>query len=353
MDEPMKNRLEKKPVIMSAPCRLDFGGTLDISTFYFPLRKYSPSTFNLAINMRTRVLLHPYTAGRVKISSRGFETAEFDADNLPLTHPMGLMFAVAAYFAASGVHIDIQSSSPPRSALGGSSVAAVALIAAFFKLNGNYDEASPPLDEIVLLAHHLESSVARVPCGIQDQLAAAFGGVNQWFWNGRVTGLPYERKRLAEVESYPEIEQHFIAAYCGQPHESKDINGRWVDHFLTGKDIGIWKEIVKTCNMFSDAVEKSDYERAAELMRKETGLRLQMTPDVLDAVGLKLSALASRHDCGVRFTGAGGGGCVWAVGGKNKLLELKSRWHDELNLYKNAFLMDVAIDSDGVRPEPE
>ncbi len=347
----MKKQLEKMPVIMSAPCRLDFGGTLDISTFYFPLRQYSPSTFNIAINMRTRVTLFPFTSGRVKISSRGFETAEFEADKLPFTHPMGLMFAIAAYFAASGVHIDIQSSSPPRSALGGSSVAAVALIAAFLKLNGNFNNATPPLDEIVLLAHHLESSVARVPCGIQDQLAAAFGGVNQWNWTGSVKGLPYERKIITGVKSYKKLEGHFIAAYCGQPHESKDINGKWVEHFLTGENMGIWKEIVKSCNQFSDAVGIGDFSRAANLMRQETDYRLQMTPDVLDDVGLKLEALATRNDCGARFTGAGGGGCVWAVGEKEKIEILKSEWIDELNIHENAFLLDVCIDSDGVISE--
>ena len=45
-------------------------------------------------------------------------------------HPMGLMFAIAAYFRAGGIHIQIESASPPRSALGGSSAAAVALVAA-------------------------------------------------------------------------------------------------------------------------------------------------------------------------------------------------------------------------------
>ena len=33
----LKRYLESKPVETSAPCRIDMGGTLDISTFYYPL----------------------------------------------------------------------------------------------------------------------------------------------------------------------------------------------------------------------------------------------------------------------------------------------------------------------------
>ncbi|MEA3429538.1 MAG: galactokinase, partial [Thermodesulfobacteriota bacterium] len=166
----------------SAPCRIDMGGTLDISTFYYPLRHLSPCTFNIAVNLRTRVCLFPYKKGIIKISSKGFKGEKHSLDQAPFNHPLGLMFAIAAYFGAEGVHVDIDSSSPPRSALGGSSAAAVALIAAFSKL-GQMQTAGPgSRQKIALLAHALEESVAGVPCGLQDQLASVYGGVNAWYW---------------------------------------------------------------------------------------------------------------------------------------------------------------------------
>ncbi|MEJ2100261.1 MAG: hypothetical protein P8X68_09810 [Desulfobacterales bacterium] len=175
--------LEKQPIEASAPCRIDMGGTLDIRTFNYPLRHLFPCTFNIAVGLRTRVRLLPYHNDRIKISSEGFESAEFPIDQAPFAHPLGLMFAIAVYFNAQNIHIQIESPSPPRSALGGSSSAAVALVAAFSKLIELADLKAPlSRPQIAVLAHGLEETVAGVSCGFQDQLAAIYGGVNAWLW---------------------------------------------------------------------------------------------------------------------------------------------------------------------------
>ena len=90
------------------------GGTLDIPIFYYPLHHLNPCTFNIALGLKTRILLLPYTKGLIKISSKGFKDAEFSADAPRFDHSLGLMFAIAAYFNAGGVHVHIESESPPR-----------------------------------------------------------------------------------------------------------------------------------------------------------------------------------------------------------------------------------------------
>ncbi|MCK5837546.1 MAG: hypothetical protein KAH09_09800 [Desulfobacula sp.] len=111
-----EKKLKHQQIHASVPCRVDFGGTLDISTFYLPLHHLSPSTFNIALDLRTHVCLSPWQKGFVKVSSKGFDDAVFKKDEAPFHHPMGLMFALAMYFDAHGVHIHIESASPPRSA---------------------------------------------------------------------------------------------------------------------------------------------------------------------------------------------------------------------------------------------
>ena len=332
--------LERVVVRSSVPCRVDLGGTLDISTFYLPLAHMAPSTFNLALDMRTRVELFPHTSGRVRVSSRGFKSAEFEADRAPYDHPLGLMFAVAAFFHARGVHIHIESSSPPRSALGGSSSAATALVGAFFKALG--DNRDP--GTMAMIAHYIESSVAGVPCGLQDQLAAAFGGVNHWLWRMGDQGPEFVRKPL-EVPAG--IDDHILVAYCGRPHVSRDINKRWVNRFLSGEKRDKWEMIAGLTTDFVRAFRSGDFALAGDLMNRETRIRLSMTPDVLDETGLRLFELADGLDCGCRFTGAGGGGCVWAVGEKSRILKLKEAWAASMS-HDDAMLLNTAMDSKGI-----
>jgi D-glycero-alpha-D-manno-heptose-7-phosphate kinase len=350
MNNELRKTLESRPTEASAPCRIDMGGTLDIPTFYYPLRHLNPCTFNIALALRTRVRLRPYNRGFIKISSRGFEDAEFPSDAAPFDHPMGLMFAAAAYFNAGGVHIDIESESPPRSGLGGSSAAAVALVAAFGKLlsSGSYPHQSLDRRHIALLAYKLEETVAGVPCGSQDQLAAAYGGVHHWLWQGRLGQSYFQRKVAVPKRYHKELERRLLLAYCGKPHVSRDINGKWVRQFLGGKNRGIWQEIIDYTHKFTAALARRDYLQAANCMNRETALRRQMTPDVLDSVGVQLVESALQSHCGARFTGAGGGGCIWALGPLENVDRLKPLWEEILSNRKQGYLLDATIDAEGV-----
>jgi len=349
MDQQIIKKLESNPIEASAPCRIDMGGTLDISTFSYPMRHLEPLTFNIALGLRTRVRLQPYSKGRIKISSKGFKDAVFTADAAPFDHPMGLMFATAAYFNAHGIHIDIDSQSPPRSALGGSSVAAVALVAAFSKLL-DHERAAVRLNRrsIALTAFQIEQSVAGVPCGIQDQLAAAYGGVNIWHWRPDPKQSVFKRQCAVRKASHKKLEHHLLVAYCGQPHVSKDINGMWVRQFLSGRYRDLWPEIVLCTHRFAAALVKGDYRQAAVQMNRETAIRRTLTPDVLDNVGEKLVNLARQNNCGARFTGAGGGGCLWAVGEIENIDRLRPMWEKTLSSREAACLLDVKIDSRGL-----
>jgi len=255
------------------------------------------------------------------------------------------MVAVARVLNAHGVHIHINSTSPPRGALGGSSCAAVAIIAAFYTALGQ--PINP--EKIVWLAHTLESSVAGVPCGVQDQAAAAFGGVNFWEWRMGETGPGFNR--LPVFESRKEIQgfnDHILVAYCGIPHVSKDINKQWVDTFIQGKTIAVFEKIVDITKEFYLAVKDKNFGLAGELMVKETQLRLGMTPEVLDNTGKKLFERAVALNCGARFTGAGGGGCLWAIGEKENIFRLADAWAELLDPIEDAGILDTRIDRDGI-----
>jgi D-glycero-alpha-D-manno-heptose-7-phosphate kinase len=342
--------LESGPVAVSAPCRVDMGGTLDIRTFSYPLRHLGPCTVNIALDLRTTVHLAPHARGRVKVSSRGFKSADFAADRSPFRHPLGLMFATAAFYNAQGIHIQVESDSPPRSALGGSSVAAVALVRAFMEvLRRSRSTAVVDGRSISLLAHAVEESVAGVPCGYQDQLAAAFGGVNAWHWLTLPQAQVFRRETLIPRSGLRGLEPHLLAAYAGVPHESSDINSRWLRQFVDGRFRTEWADILACTRRFADALRRLDFDGAAAAMNRETDIRRRMTPDVLDPLGRRLTAAARRCGCGARFTGAGGGGCLWAIGAADAVAQLRPVWQGILAERRLAHLLDVRVAGHGLK----
>ena len=350
MSNELRKILETQPIEASAPCRIGMGGTRDIPIFYYPLRHLSPCTFNIALGLRTRVRMLPYARDMVRVSSGGFDDAEFRSGSTPFKHPLGLMFATAAYFNAGGIHIEIESKSPPRSALGGSSAATVALVAAFLKLIRQHSEEDKALNrrQIALLAYKIEETVAGVPCGIQDQLAAAYGGVNVWHLQADPERSVFKKKVMFSRSFYKKFERHLLLAYCGVPHESKNINGQWVRQFLSGNFRSHWIEIIECTQIFVDAIARRDFRQAVSCMHREMNLRREMTPEVLDDVGKALVEMAEKNDCGARFTGAGGGGCIWALGSTENIDRLKKVWEETLSTTDEGRLLDAEIDSRGV-----
>jgi D-glycero-alpha-D-manno-heptose-7-phosphate kinase len=140
-------------------------------------------------------------------------------------------------------------------------------------------------------------------------------------------------------------------AYCGIPHESKQINSRWIRQFVSGKQRNYWYEIIECVKTFVKSLSDGNYETALVSMNRETALRRRMTPEVLDEMGKKLVDVALKCECGARFTGAGGGGCIWALGEKISIDRLRNDWKDILGSRKAARLLQIEIDSKGVRKE--
>jgi len=352
MHADIRDILKAGPITASAPCRIDMGGTLDLSTFYIPLRSLNPCTFNMALSLRTAVRIEAWEKGRVRVASKGFKSTEFPTGQAPFNHPLGFMFAVANYFNADGIQITIESSSPPRSALGGSSAAAVALVAALQEAVSRWGGKPMTRRKAVLLAHALESSVAGVPCGLQDHLAAAYGGVNAWYWPTSMGSPVFKRVPVMRSAMFKDMEKHTLVAYCGAPHISADINGEWVRQFIAGERRERWAQVTDCTHQFISAMAVMDIGKAADCMNREVTLRLAMTPGVLDEIGAQLVTAAIDSGCGARFTGAGGGGCVWALGNAEDIDSLREMWETILSARADARLLDSTIDRKGLGIHP-
>jgi len=342
--------LKNRRVETSAPCRVDSGGTWDIWSMALPMETVEPATMNIALSLRTRVELLPFEGGMVKVSSEGFpDTEAHDFKTLPFGSTFGLFYAAVSYFGFHGLEVRIASDSPSKAALGGSSTALVALIKALSKLA--VLAGKPPLlqKDILHLAYHLEDSTSSGKCGIQDQAAAVFGGVNLWRWQFGDRRVPYERTPLLDRQGQRELSDHLRVAFSGKSHVSARINQGWIEGFLSGKTRAGWIEANRIVRRLAQALVDRKWDRAAGLLREEMTVRREITPDALIPVTDKLIRQAELAGCGARFAGAGAGGSVWALGEKKRIQELRTIWESTLAPIRGAGILDCRVDPRGVR----
>ncbi len=348
----VRDLLRLSPVTVSAPCRVDTGGTWDIKALALPLERKTPVTVNMALTLRTTVTLYPYEDGQVKIASEGFSNTETASSNrLPFDSPFGLFFAAVSYFGFHGLEIKIDSQSPVKSALGGSSTALVALLGALRQVGTLGKQRAFSRNEILHLAYHLEDGISGGNCGIQDQAAAVYGGVHLWKWHFGNAAQPMTRISLLDKKGQDSLSKHILVAYSGKSHVAVQTNRKWVSDFLSGKTRSGWIKANDSVNSFAVAIQAKDWEKAAFFLREEMAIRREITPEALDPVTEKMITLAEEAGCGGRFAGAGAGGSVWALGEKINIDALKQQWQELLAPIETAGILDTGIDAEGMRLE--
>ncbi len=350
MSQSIRKILEKNPVMASAPCRIDSGGTWDIKALALPLEGVRPVTVNIALDLRTKVELFPFKDGMVKVSSEGFSKEEVRAHgSLPFDTAFGLFFAAVSYFGFHGLEIRIRSDSPVKSALGGSSTALVALIWALSKVDRRIGGRERSRREVLHLGYHLEDAVSPGKCGIQDQAAAVYGGINQWLWQFGNRTAPLIRRPLMKGRGRKALSKHILVGYSGKSHVSSRINRMWITDFLCGKTRSGWIEANRVVGRLARAIANEDWAGAAAHLREEMAIRRNITPDALIPVTQELIDQAESAGCGARFTGAGGGGSIWALGDSHPIARVREVWTRTLAPVRGARILECAVDSEGAR----
>ena len=346
----VKKILQAQTIEASAPCRIDSGGTWDIKALALPLQPIEPVTLNIALNLRTRASLSPFRNGWVRVSSEGFlRGEEYPLDSVPFTSPFGLFFAALSHFAFHGLQVHIRSDSPVKSALGGSSTALIALLKALSKLSNAAGMKKFSAREILHMGYHLEDGVSGGNCGIQDQAAAVYGGVNRWTWRYGQRASPFKREPLLDMSGKRELSKRILVAFSGKSHASLRINRTWINDFLSGKTRSGWVKVNEVVNSLALAIKGKEWDEAARLLRKEMAIRRDITPDALIPLTEELVDRAGSLDCGARFAGAGGGGTVWALGDLNRIRDLRKIWEGILAPVRGGRILECEIDPVGMR----
>jgi D-glycero-alpha-D-manno-heptose-7-phosphate kinase len=291
----------------SAPTRADLaGGTVDIWPLY--LFHSGAMTVNFALSLRAHVRIETRDDDRLILESRDrgirFETTLDRIDELARDKKLELVSKMVHFFRPEvGCHITAHSEAPAGAGISGSSALAIALIGALNSLVGNRYEHR----QFIGIAANIETTVIRVPAGLQDYYPAFYGSTSCIHLDP--DGV--DREHLAIDEK--EIERRFVICYTGEPRHSGINNWEVFKRHIDGDQevFTIFESIRDAAAQMRAALLANDWNAVAETMRAAYPNRKRLAPGITTPQMDRLveQALANGAEA-AKVCGAGGGGCI-------------------------------------------
>jgi D-glycero-alpha-D-manno-heptose-7-phosphate kinase len=307
-----------KIVFSRAPVRIcDLGGWTD--TWFYN----KGAVFNFAVDLYSYIRIEENNQDKINIVSENldlsteiinFRKIEYDG-TLDL-----LKAAVKRMEIKSGLNIFVRADAPPGCGTGTSASIAVALVAAL----AHYSNKNLTSHEIAEYAHKLETEELNLESGVQDQFAAAYGGVNYMeidYPNVIISNINVNEKRICELES------QFILVYLSS-RSSSEMHKAVIQNYKKGQKNTIQAfETMKNCaHAMNIAINSSDIEEIGEIMNQNWEAQKNLHPLMLNPIIEKTERIAKENGAiGFKCNGAGGGGSVTILAGIGNEFKLKKK----------------------------
>lgn len=306
-----------KKVILSRACGriLDIGGFTD--TWFYP----KGAVFSFCVDLYSYTRIVENGMNKIRIFSENLEQnteisnlkkIEYDG-NLDL-----LKAAVKRMNIKKGLDIFVRADAPPGCGIGTSASVAVSLISALAKYNEMYLDQY----EIAQLAHKLEIEELKLESGVQDQFAAAFGGINFMeidYPEVKISNIKIEEKRIYELES------QLILVFLSS-RSSNEMHRAVIENYKK-RDINTIKsfEIMKNCAYDMKNAINSDIVNIGEIMNKNWDAQKRLHPLMVNASITTAEKISKDNGAlGFKCNGAGGGGSATVlakIGHENQIRE--------------------------------
>jgi D-glycero-alpha-D-manno-heptose-7-phosphate kinase len=230
----------------------------------------------------------------------------------PATEPHGLLqFAVGSLPPGPELDLDIRlhSSVPAGISTGTSAAVCVALL-------GGLNVLRPrPLAwaELARLAHRVETDKLGQQSGIQDQIAAAHGGISY------IEMARYPEARVSAVRVGPEIrselDRRLCLVYMGAPHRSTDMHERVIAELEAGgPQLNVLRRLTEVAAAARRALAWGDLEAYGEAMIRNNECQRALYAGLISAEADAAADVARRHGAsGWKVNGAGGRGGSLAI----------------------------------------
>ena len=278
--------------------------------------------FNIAVTPGVEVHVRIYEAGalshRIVLDVANFgDRYGFEPGGAPGRHPL-LEAVTDDVGAPDGIALEIRVTSdvPAGSSTGTSAAVAVALIGALDALCPGHPRS--PL-EVAHAAHRIEVERLGWESGVQDQLCAAFGGVNF------IEIDPYpEAGRIGLAVPAPtlqELERRLVLLHLGREHRSSEIHERVIARLVDeGADSPALEALRRCAVEARDAVLAGDLDGLGDAMTRNTDAQRRLHGALVSAQAQAVMDIAASHGAvGWKVNGAGGeGGSVSLLGSSDR-----------------------------------
>lgn len=264
-------------------------------------------------------LLSPHTsAAEVVLQVAAFgDHYAFDLDEPPGRHP--LLEATLRRWAPRGHALDVRVSSPvpAGSSLGTSAAVTVALITALQALHeGDACLTADGAAAVARYAHRAETDDLGRQSGVQDQVAAAFGGANL------VRVHPYPEFEVDRLEvpatMLADLSQRCFTVYLGAMHDSSTVHSTVIANLESDFDLAqqLLSPLRDAALSAASALTRGDLRAYGDAMSACTQAQARLHPSLVNPVAREVMAVAEGHgSLGCKVNGAGGpGGTVSIVG---------------------------------------
>jgi len=300
-----------KIIMARAPVRnADLGGWRDTRLFS------SGKVLNMAIRLYTYVSLVPMEESGYRIESHDMGGSEHvrSVRDMEYAGALGLLkAAIGSSGASGGFKLIVRSEAPPASGLGSSAALAVATLGALYRHEGRL--LLP--NHIASNAQRLETELLKLECGVQDQLAASFGGINFIEVNypdARVTPLPISDSTLCDLEA------HMLVVYTGKSHFSSATHKRVIANFEKHEPrvLRAFDNLDTTAELGAEALMRGNLAAYADALNRNWEYQKQLDASITTPQVDDLHRRSEKLGCiGFKLNGAGAGGTAVMICARN------------------------------------
>lgn len=211
-----------------------------------------------------------------------------------------------------GVKILVRSDAPPGSGLGSSAALGVATVGSLSR----YLHWRLLPYEVARESQALEVEELGLECGVQDQLASAYGGINFMevtYPEARVFPVP------VDVPTLSELEDRFVLVYTGQSHFSSAMHEKVIGEYHAGRNVHLFERLKECAVQGKEALLAGDLDAFGEAMNANWEAQKSLHPDITTGRIEELHEQAKASGAiGFKANGAGGGGTVTILCRRNK-----------------------------------